>query len=170
MSVKKIHKAKSKLAANESKCTEAAALNIEDKCVANKTETCENEHKHAHSHSHDGEGEHSHFHTHEDNHGEGEAHSHSHTHAHGHVHTETKAVINRLARAIGHLEAVKRMVEEGRDCSEVLVQLAAVRAALGSTAKVVLKDHIEHCLIDAAESGDIDSISMLNTAIERFIT
>ena len=48
---------------------------------------------------------------------------HVHPHVHPHSHTQTKAVVNRLARAIGHLESVKRMVEEGRDCTEVLVQL-----------------------------------------------
>ena len=41
-----------------------------------------------------------------------------------HQHTKTKAVINRMARLIGHLEAIKRMVEEGRDCSEVLIHLS----------------------------------------------
>lgn len=71
---------------------------------------------------------------------------HSHEHGHAHTHTQTKAVVNRLARAIGHLESVKRMVEDGRDCSEVLVQLAAVRSALNNTAKIILKDHIEHCI------------------------
>ncbi len=50
-----------------------------------------------------------------------------------HHHENTTAVINRLSRAIGHLEAVKRMVEEGRDCSEVLVQLAAVKSAINNT-------------------------------------
>ena len=57
-------------------------------------------------------------------------HAHGIAHTHGHVHENQKAVVNRLARAIGHLEKVKRMVEEGYDCSEVLVQLAAVRSAL----------------------------------------
>ena len=52
-------------------------------------------------------------------------HAHGIAHSHGHVHENQKAVVNRLARAIGHLEKVKRMVEEGHDCSEVLVQLAA---------------------------------------------
>ena len=51
---------------------------------------------------------------------------HSHDHAHGHHHTNTKAVLNRLSRAIGHMESIKRMVEEGRDCTEVLIQLSAV--------------------------------------------
>ena len=89
---------------------------------------------------------------------------------HSHSHTQTKAVLNRLSRAIGHLESVRRMVESGRDCTEVLVQLAAVRSALNSTAKVILKDHIEHCLADAAERGDREPLEQLEAAIERFMT
>ena len=54
-------------------------------------------------------------------------HSHSHTHTHSHEHT--KEVSNRLARAIGHLQKVKQMVENGDDCSDVLIQLAAVKSA-----------------------------------------
>ena len=106
-------------------------------------------------------------------HGDGHVHSHPvdhthpHDHAHGHTHTQTKAVINRLSRAIGHLESVKRMVEDGRDCTEVLVQLAAVRSALSSTAKVILKDHLEHCVADA-EGGSSD-LQALNEAIDKFM-
>ena len=95
-----------------------------------------------------------------------EASEHEHTHAHGHVHTQTKAVINRLARAIGHLESVKCMVEDGRDCTEVLVQLAAVRSALSGTAKVILKDHLEHCVGD----GDTADLQALNEAIDKFMS
>ena len=96
-------------------------------------------------------------------------HDHEHSHAHGHVHTQTKAVLNRLSRAIGHLESVKRMVEDGRDCTEVLVQLAAVRSALSGTAKVILKDHLEHC-IDDVSTGDSDQLAALNEAIDKFMT
>ncbi len=92
-------------------------------------------------------------------------HDHEHSHAHGHVHTQTKAVLNRLSRAIGHLESVKRMVEDGRDCTEVLVQLAAVRSALSSTAKVILKDHLEHCVSDAHDAD----LQALNEAIDKFM-
>ena len=92
------------------------------------------------------------------------------THTHTHAHTQTKAVLNRLSRAIGHLESVKRMVESGRDCTEVLIQLAAVRSALNSTAKVILKDHIEHCITDAAENGDNSALEQLESAIEQFMT
>ena len=92
-----------------------------------------------------------------------------HSHGHAHTHQNTKAVLNRLSRAIGHMESVRRMVEEGRDCSEVLVQLSAVKAAINNTAKVILKDHIEHCLVDAVESGDHEAIEELTGAIDRFI-
>ncbi len=94
---------------------------------------------------------------------------HAHTHMHPHSHEHTKAVLNRLSRVIGHLQSIKRMVEDGRDCSEVLVQLSAVKAAINNTGKVILQDHIEHCLVDAIESGDRKTIEELNKAIDRFI-
>ena len=88
---------------------------------------------------------------------------------HVHSHTQTKAVVNRLARAIGHLESVKKMVEEGRDCSEVLVQLAAVRSALNSTGRTILKDHLQHCIVDAVEHDDQAVLEELNHAIDQFM-
>ena len=100
---------------------------------------------------------------------------HEHSHAcgaarsHGHVHENQKAVVNRLARAIGHLEKVRRMVEEGHDCSEVLVQLAAVRSAIDNTGKVILQDHMRHCMVDAVAAGDEDAIEDLCHAIERYM-
>ena len=51
----------------------------------------------------------------------------------------------------------------------MLIQLAAVRSAVNSTGKIILKDHIEHCLVDAVEQGDKESIERLNRAIEQFI-
>ncbi|MDO4541869.1 MAG: metal-sensing transcriptional repressor [Bacillota bacterium] len=90
-------------------------------------------------------------------------------HGHSHSHTHTKAVINRLSRAIGHLEAVRRMVEEGEDCSEVLIQLSAVRSAINNTGKEILKDHLEHCIAEAMERGDHKALEDLNAAIDKFI-
>lgn len=89
--------------------------------------------------------------------------------SHSHAHTQTKDVLNRLARAIGHLQKVRSMVEKGEDCSEVLVQLAAVKSALNNTGKIILKDHIEHCIVHAVEEGDSDMIQELNSAIDKFI-
>ena len=86
-----------------------------------------------------------------------------------HIQENQKAVINRLARAIGHLDKVKRMVEEGRDCAEILIQLAAVRSALDNTGKVILKDHMRRSMIDAVESEDESIIEDLCQAIDKFM-
>ena len=94
---------------------------------------------------------------------------HTHSHGHEHTHTQTKAVVNRLARAIGHLESVKRMVEDGRDCSEVLIQLSAVRSAINNIGKVILEDHIQHCIVDAVEHDDKEAIANLCQAIDKFV-
>ena len=118
---------------------------------------------------HDHEPDHAHEfgHSHDHSHGDGlVGNAHSHAHTHSHTHQNTKAVLNRLSKLNGHLNAVRRMVEEGRDCSEVLIQLAAVRSALNGTMKIILKDHIDHCIVDAVESGDTETIAELNRAIE----
>ena len=119
--------------------------------------------------------------------GQDSAHSHTHSHArdipaeqtprmapehpqgHAHRHTQTQAVLNRLSRAIGHLESIRKMVEDGRDCAEVLIQLAAVQSALGGASRVILKDHIASCIVDAVETGDRQALEDLNHAIDRLL-
>ncbi len=91
----------------------------------------------------------------------------SHTHHHSDLHK--KEVSNRLARAIGHLQKVKQMVEDDEDCSDVLIQLAAVKSAINNTGKVILKDHMEHCIVHAVEDGDLQAIDELNAAIDKFM-
>ena len=146
----------------------SAVISRENGSAAKENEKM-SEHTHTHTHvAPDGTiYEHTHEnHSHMDEHGHD--HGHTHTHTHTHTHQNTKAVLNRLSRAIGHMESIKRMVEDGRDCSEVLVQLSAVKAAINNTAKVILKDHIEHCMVDAVESGDHEAREELTAAIDRF--
>jgi len=69
--------------------------------------------------------------------------NYEHNHPHG------KKIINRLARISGHTQAVKRMAEEGKECSDILIQIAAVRSALNSVGMLILEDHINHCLLHA---------------------
>ena len=97
------------------------------------------------------------------------AHDGSAAHGHTHTHQNTKAVLNRLSRAIGHLNAVKGMVERGEDCSDVLIQLAAVRSAINGICEVILQDHIENCIVDAVKTGDMETIEELNRAIKQLM-
>ena len=128
------------------------------------------------SEKHDHTREHIHEHSHVDENGNVYTHSHvdtgeSHSHDHGHIHSEqhTKAVLNRMSRIIGHMESTKRMVENGRDCSEVLIQLSAIESAINSVSRVILKEHLSACIIDAVKRDDMEAIEELNKAIDKMI-
>ena len=129
------------------------------------------EHSHDHAYLHEHNIPHLHHETdvHDADHNHEHAHSHDHAEGHGHVHENTQAVLNRLSRAIGHLESVRKMVENGRDCSEVLIQIAAVRAAITNIGKVILQDHIQHCIVDAVEPDDEQALDALCQAIDKFV-
>ena len=129
------------------------------------------EHSHDHAYLHEHNIPHLHHETdvHDADHNHEHAHSHDHAEGHGHVHENTQAVLNRLSRAIGHLESVRKMVENGRDCSEVLIQIAAVRAAITNIGKVILQDLIQHCIVDAVEHDDEQALDALCQAIDKFV-
>lgn len=84
-------------------------------------------------------------------------------------HTQRRAAINRMSRAIGHMNAVKEMLENNRDCSDILIQLSAVRAEITNVSKVILKDHLEHCLSDAIRSDDEEMMHRLMDAVDRLL-
>lgn len=85
-------------------------------------------------------------------------------------HKHRKSIVNRLARIEGHVRAVKEMSKEGRDCSQLLIQLAAIRSALDNCGKLILKDHLEGCLIEAVRNGDEEKVlKELNDSIDKFI-
>ena len=90
-------------------------------------------------------------------------------HTHHHDPEEKKREINRLSRAIGHLQHVKTMMEEDVDCAEVLIQLSAVRSALTGLGKEIINEHITHCITHAIEDGNTEAIADFQKAIEKFL-
>lgn len=86
-----------------------------------------------------------------------------------HKHQDTKKVINRMSRAIGHLESIKRMIEEGEDCSKILIQISAVRSAINNVGKIILLDHMNHCVVDAAKEDDEEVLKEFNEALNQFL-
>ena len=65
---------------------------------------------------------------------------------HTHHHKQTRAIVNRLSRIEGHIRSIKAMVQDERDCADVLIQLSAVRSAVDKVGRVVLEDHLESCM------------------------
>jgi len=91
---------------------------------------------------------------------------------HQHDHESKHRLEVRMSRIIGHAGSIQRMIEENRDCSEILIQIAAVRSALNNVGKILLNDHIDHCIKDAYCSDDPDKeklFSSLMDAIEKFV-
>ena len=89
-----------------------------------------------------------------------------------HVHNEQslKQITNRLSRIEGHVRGIKMMVNEHRPCPDVLNQIAAVKGAISSVAKIILEDHLEECLIRAADRGNLEvEIKELKDALNRFL-
>lgn len=88
----------------------------------------------------------------------------------GSHHKHHKSVINRLARIEGHVRSIKEMAAHDRDCGELLIQIAAARSALDSVGKLILKDHLQGCVVEGVESGNKDKVlADLEKALNQFI-
>ena len=96
-------------------------------------------------------------------------HTHHHNHSHTHDPAKIKAIMNRLSKSIGHMESIKKMLENQRDCADVLIQLAAVRSEINNTGKLLLKEHMEHCIVEAVQENDQEAIQRMNQAIDMFM-
>lgn len=78
-------------------------------------------------------------------------------------------MITRMARIEGHVRAIRDMLAEDRPCGAVLIQLAAVKAAVNQVARLVFEDHLNSCVRNAAASGEVDAeIDQLKTALSGY--
>ncbi len=80
-----------------------------------------------------------------------------------------KAMVNRIARATGHLKMVRDMVEQERDCSEVLIQLAAVKSAVNGAGKEILKQYMEEGVDQELRQQDNEGLGKLKKGIDSFM-
>ena len=74
----------------------------------------------------------------------------------------------RLNRAIGQLNGVKSMIEDNRYCGDVLIQLSAVESAVHTVSEMLLRDHLETCVIERVREGDTEVIDEAMQLIKRF--
>lgn len=71
-----------------------------------------------------------------------------------HIHATHPEIVNRLKRADGHLRGIVEMIEAGRPCVDVAQQLHAVEKAIAQARRVLIQDHLDHCLENAV--GPLD--------------
>ena len=75
----------------------------------------------------------------------------------------------RLAKIIGQIQAIDRMIDEDIPCEDILSQISAAKSALNKAGQVVLEGHIKHCVKDGIEHGNADeTIEKFTKAVERF--
>lgn len=79
-----------------------------------------------------------------------------------------KDMDTRLASIEGHIRGIRQMVKDEKDCTEILIQLSAVEAAIKKASKFLLKNHIEHCVRDGVENGDMSVLDRLEEALDTY--
>lgn len=72
--------------------------------------------------------------------------------------TSKEKLKNRIAKAMGHLNAVHRMVDEKKYCIDVLHQLKAVQSALDKVSEEILRQHLETCVVEAVKNQDTSRV------------
>ena len=81
----------------------------------------------------------------------------------------SKALDNRLASVEGLIGAIRRMMAEGRDCEEILLQLSAAESAVNKIAKIVLKGHFSHCVKEGIENGDLEAVERFDAILDKYL-
>ena len=81
---------------------------------------------------------------------------------------DTENLHRRLAKVMGQIKAIDRMIDEDVPCEDILSQLSAAKSALNKAGQGVLEGHINQCIRDAVATGDETEIENFTKAIERF--
>ena len=82
---------------------------------------------------------------------------------------EYKKLINRLNRISGQINGIKKMVENDAYCTDILVQVAAVNAALNSFNKELLGEHIRTCVADNIKNGNDEVVDELVKTLQKLM-
>ena len=82
---------------------------------------------------------------------------------------DKKKLINRISRIEGQLRGIKRMLEEDSYCNDILIQSAAVNAAMNSFNKELLNNHIHHCVVRDIKNGNDEVVDELLDTLQKLM-
>ena len=80
--------------------------------------------------------------------------------------TYNRAVINRIKRLQGQINGALKMMEEGKDCKEVVTQLSAAKSALNRSMNVIVSDNLVQCVRDSFLNNDENTDELVSQAVE----
>ncbi len=81
----------------------------------------------------------------------------------------TDKTVNRLKRVEGQIRGILRMMEEGKECKDVITQLSAARSAIDRTIAVIVSANLEHCIRESIDSGNDDSSKIVQEAVNMLV-
>jgi DNA-binding FrmR family transcriptional regulator len=82
---------------------------------------------------------------------------------------DQKELLERLVRIEGQARGIKKMVQDGRYCVDILQQIASMQAAADSVAILLLEDHVKGCVADGLRSGDDAQVDEVVAVIKRYL-
>lgn len=83
---------------------------------------------------------------------------------------DLREVSSRMAKIAGHMQAIKRMVDEERACEDILLQIGAVKSALEKVGRLVLEGHLEGCVLEGVRIGNGEEvIHKLKSALGKYL-
>lgn len=80
-----------------------------------------------------------------------------------------KSIDNRLAAIEGHVKGVRQMVKDEKDCEDIILQLNAIEGSVSKLAKLIIKDHLNHCVRESIENGESDILERFTTVLEKYL-
>lgn len=82
-----------------------------------------------------------------------------------------KNILNRLKKIEGQVKGIHRMVEEGKYCGDVMIQISAVRSAINSVGSLMIDNYINECLFTSLKASDDDekNIKEIINVIEKYV-
>lgn len=82
---------------------------------------------------------------------------------------EYKALINRLSRIEGQIRGIRGMIENNAYCTDIIIQVSAVNAALNSFNKELLSNHIKTCVADDIKAGKSETVDDLLNTLQKLM-
>ncbi|MBR2978378.1 MAG: metal-sensing transcriptional repressor [Myxococcaceae bacterium] len=82
---------------------------------------------------------------------------------------DVAAIARRLKKIEGQIRGIQKMIEDDKNCEDILIQIGAAKSALHKTGQVILEGHLRHCLLDGINEGDEERVlKRFTVALEQF--
>ncbi len=81
---------------------------------------------------------------------------------------ERKILNNRINRIEGQLHGIKKMIQEDKECNDILVQLSAVQNSVKSLSNLILENHLYTCVANDVEEGNLEIVDELISLFKKF--